>query len=239
MRVSLVLAGRVRKLEGNLNGTPGIVSCRGVALDVADGRNLLVDVDLDVGVGETVALMGPSGSGKTSLLHCVAGLRPATRGTVRSCGVDLGELTASQRAKYRLNSVGTVLQFGELLPELTVGENVELPLLLAGSPSAERVADALDAVELGGAQGRWPAELSGGETQRVAIARAIVGGPQLVLADEPTGALDEDLGRSITALLVGLTKSQGAGLILATHNSDVASLADRVLRIKHHTVVEG
>ncbi len=229
----------MRKLEGDLNGALGIVSCRGVAVDVADGRSLLVGVDLDVGVGEAVALMGPSGSGKTSLLHCLAGLRSVQRGTVWSCGVDLGELTASQRSGYRLRSVGIVLQFGELLPELTVGENVELPLLLAGTPSAQRVGAALDAVELVGAQDRWPAELSGGETQRVAIARAIVGGPQLVLADEPTGALDEDLGRSVTALLIGLAKSQGAGLVVATHNSDVAAQADRVLRIKHHTLVEG
>lgn len=198
------------------------------------GRRLLSEVTLTAEAGECIAIMGPSGSGKTSLLNCLSGIAKPTSGTVCVNGVDVTRLRPSARATFRLQHVGMVFQFGELLPELTVMENVALPLrLMKVVPhEAERRALAwLDRLGLHGRGTAHPDVLSGGEIQRVGIARALAHEPQLVLADEPTGALDEANAEQIGGLLVGMAKQLGATVIIATHDPLVATKADRVLRL--------
>jgi putative ABC transport system ATP-binding protein len=199
------------------------------------GRRLLGGVDLAVGAGECVAVMGPSGSGKTSLLNCLSGIARPTAGAVRVDGTDLARLGTSARADFRLRRVGLIFQFGELLPELTVVENVALPLRLQGIGRGEaerRAREWLERLGLGGEGELHPDALSGGEVQRAGIARALTHRPALVVADEPTGALDEANAVRIAALLVAQAKEQGAAVVVATHDPTVAAAADRVLGLR-------
>lgn len=213
------------------------MAIRGLRVEVG-GRALFSGIDLTVGPGEVVALMGPSGSGKTTLLHCLAGLRLPVEGEVRVLGHRLESMKAAEVARLRLEHIGLVLQFGELLPELTVAENVALPLLLRGIRDRSAVDDALASVEMADHSQAWPATLSGGETQRVGIARAIVGEPRLILADEPTGSVDQSLGQAIIGLLTGLARDRRVAMIVATHDTAVANRADRVYRVEHQDLVE-
>lgn len=190
----------------------------------------VVDVDLTVERGEFVAIEGPSGSGKTTLLGLIAGIERADEGSVFVLGHELSRLTAGEVARLRRSQIGIVFQTYGLVAALTAGENVGLPLWLDGVPRVEREAravEALDEVGLGDAFNRRVDELSGGERQRVAIARALVPWPAVVLADEPSGSLDEANGRGVLELLHQTTKSHGASLILVTHDPESASLADR------------
>lgn len=210
---------------------PSALRCQGLRVEVG-ARLLLDDVNLDVPRSGSVCIMGPSGSGKTTLLNCIAGLRTVDDGSIL-----LGEhlvtgRSEGMRAAIRLRHVGMVFQFGELLPELTVLENISLPLRLQGRPdhaSARRLLDALDLAERAGS---FPVELSGGEVQRVAIARALVGNPTLLIADEPTGALDEHLSRVVCDLLIDGAAAIDAGLVVATHDPLVADRMDRVMRLR-------
>ena len=204
-----------------------------LSLDVP-GRRLLDDVDLTAEAGECIAIVGPSGSGKTSLLNCLSGVTTPSAGSVQVEGVELTGLGTSKRTSFRLRRIGMVFQFGELLPELTALENVALPLRLMGRPrrDAERRAAAwLDRLGLGERGGAHPDVLSGGEVQRVGMARALAHEPSLVLADEPTGALDEANSKRIVGLLVGMAKEFGAAVVMTTHDPLVASKADRVFRL--------
>ncbi len=176
-----------------------------------------------MGPGDSAALMGPSGSGKTSLLHCIAGLLPINAGELRVCGTDLVRASERERARLRLQHVGMVFQFGELLPELRVVENIALPLRLRGVERPDRIGELLDELSLTDRQDAFPGELSGGEVQRTAIARAVAGSPSILLADEPTGALDGDLSETVCDLLVRSAKAVDAALIVATHDPAVAS----------------
>lgn len=215
-----------------------VVSLVGLQLE-AGGRPLLSGIDLSVHRGEVVAIMGPSGSGKTTLLHCIAGLRPVGTGHVEVLGRALHTMSESELALHRLENIGLVLQFGELLPELTVAENVSLPLLLRGVRNRHTaVRDALEAVHLSGLGAAWPGTLSGGETQRVGIARAIVGGPRLILADEPTGSVDQAMGQELMTLLTHLARRRETALVIATHDDGVALQADRVFTIVGQHLVE-
>lgn len=208
------------------------VECNNLSLEIA-GLQLIEAADLSVERGEVVALMGPSGTGKTSLLHCLAGLRPATAGQVKIDGCDLSTLTEKQRSRLRLTQIGLILQFGELLPELTVAENVALPLLLRRRPDPAQVTKTLTAVGLGDRGNSWPKELSGGETQRVGFARAIVASPTVILADEPTGSVDEHRSQILMDLLMELSRSTGAATILATHDPAIGARADRIVTLDH------
>lgn len=211
-----------------------------LSLDVP-GRRLLNEVGFIVGSGECLALIGPSGSGKTSLLNCLCGINSPTSGSVRVNGVNLASLRFSERSAFRLQHIGMVFQFGELLPELSVLENVALPGRLVGLHrfDAERQASEwLNLLGLDGQSDAHPDELSGGEIQRTGIARALVHRPGLVLADEPTGALDEQNTKRIAELLAGVAKESGAAVIVATHDPLVASTADRVLRLRDGTLTE-
>jgi len=192
------------------------------------------DIDLDIHAGELVAVMGRSGSGKTTLLNLAGGLDEPTTGTVQVDGAHLGDMSKTGLAALRRRSVGYVFQQFNLLPALTAGENVTLPLELDGVSlrEARRLAEvALDEVGLAGKLDRYPDELSGGEQQRVAIARGLVGPRILLLADEPTGALDEITSEGILRLLRDRCEA-GAAALLVTHEPAFAAWADRVVRLR-------
>ena len=193
---------------------------------------MLNGVDLDVERGASVAVMGPSGSGKTTLLHCLAGLHRADDGEIALDGQCISHLNERQRARYRLEHVGLVFQFGELLAELSVRENIELPLRLRGLTDHEHVDQVIERLGLTERGQSWPDELSGGEVERVAIARAVVGRPDLLLADEPTGALDEDLSQVVCDLLREAAHELNAVLVVATHDPAVAASMNRTLRLR-------
>jgi putative ABC transport system ATP-binding protein len=188
------------------------------------GKFAIEDVSLDVAAGEAVAVMGPSGSGKSTLLNLIAGLDRPTTGSVTVAGQRIDALTETGLAKYRRRRVGMIFQFFNLLDDLTVVDNVLLPAQLAGlsRASARRRADELlERLRISQHRQAYPARLSGGERQRVAIARALVNSPQVLLADEPTGALDSATGEEIGALLRELNRA-GQTMIMVTHNPDLA-----------------
>ncbi|WEH20273.1 ATP-binding cassette domain-containing protein [Streptomyces sp. VNUA24] len=209
----------------------GGIEARDLRYEVAD-RVILRSLNLRVEPGESVAITGPSGCGKSTLLSCLSGLLSPTSGTVVLAGHTMTAISANRRAAARLRSVGIVYQFGELLPELTPLENVALPALMAGIPASDTYARAHQLIrELGLTKVLAAATggLSGGERQRVAVGRALIGEPTVVLADEPTGALDGDAETVVADLLFSLPATRGCALAVVTHNQLVASRADRVL----------
>jgi putative ABC transport system ATP-binding protein len=195
---------------------------------------------LHVHPGELVAVMGPSGSGKSTLLNLAGGLDRATAGQVLVDGTELGELSAKQLARLRRHRVGYVFQDFNLVPSLTAAENVALPLELDGvraRAARESAVAALDEVGLSDLADRLPQDMSGGQQQRVAIARAVVGDRRLILADEPTGALDSETGEQVMRLLRERC-SQGVAALLVTHDAGHASWADRVVFLRDGAVVD-
>jgi putative ABC transport system ATP-binding protein len=194
------------------------------------------NVTLDVAPGEFVAIVGESGVGKSTLLNCMAGLDTWDSGSVHLGGVDLGALSSDQSALLRRKQVGFVFQAFHVLPHLDVAQNVALPLLLLGTPDAERVNAMLDAVGLGGLGARLPQQLSGGQLQRVAIARALVHRPALILADEPTGNLDPTTAALVMEALVAQTREHGTSLVLVTHSAAATTQAHRVLHLRANGV---
>ncbi len=200
----------------------------------------LAGVDLDVPSGEFLGVLGPSGGGKSTLLHLLGGIDRPTSGRVLVGGRDIGELSEGELTLYRRRDVGMVFQFFNLLPHLTVRENVELPRLLDGRADASaRAVDLLGRVGLAHRAGAHPYELSGGEMQRVAIARALVTGARLLLADEPTGNLDSRNGDHVLALLDEIRRERGVTLVLATHSQAAAARADRRVEIRDGRLVAG
>jgi len=229
--------------------TPGsrdteFIRLSGVSKAYAEGdqTHVVLDrADAAVGSGELVVLLGKSGSGKTTLLNLLSGIDVPDAGEVRIAGTDIHALSERERTLFRRRRIGFVFQFFNLLPTLTVFENVLLPLELQGSigrSDRERVSDLLEQVGLADRATSFPGRLSGGERQRVAIVRALVHRPDLLLADEPTGNLDADTGNDILKLLDSLTRAEGKTLVMATHSRQVAAVADRVLRIEHAHLVE-
>jgi putative ABC transport system ATP-binding protein len=197
-------------------------------------QTLFEDLALTVDSGEVVALLGASGSGKTSLLNLVSGIDEPDGGQVWVDGEDIHALVEPERTLFRRRNIGFVFQFFNLIPTLTVGENVALPLDLLGIPSADihrRVDSLLQQVGLEGKAPRYPETLSGGEQQRTAVARALIHRPRLLLADEPTGNLDQATGDAVIALLGQLARDQGTSLLVVTHSDRVAAVADRILRL--------
>jgi putative ABC transport system ATP-binding protein len=198
-------------------------------------RQILREVTLEVGRGEFVAVMGESGAGKSTLLNLIAGLDTADSGTIIVGGTDLGALDESARTLFRRNSMGFVFQAFHLLPHLTVAHNVRLPLDLAGRARDEadrRTASMLGAVGIASLSSEYPTTLSGGEAQRTAIARALVNAPALVLADEPTGNLDEESAAEVLALLRENVKQRAGAGVLVTHSEAAARMADRIYVLK-------
>lgn len=195
----------------------------------------LANASATVAPGERVALVGPSGSGKTTFLYCLAGLLRPAGGQVMFNGKELTKLSDEERSELRLRSFGFVFQFAELVPELTIRENIALPLDLAGIRRAERierVSALLARLGLTAEADRRPAQVSGGQAQRAAVARAVVHKPSVVFADEPTGSLDTANGEAVINLLFGLAEEQGSAVVLVTHDPKVAGRADRVLELR-------
>ena len=205
-------------------------------------RTVLRGAEAEFDRGEFVAILGKSGSGKSTLLNLISGIDLVERGDIWVNGQRLTALNERQRTLFRRLNIGFVFQFFNLIPTLTVWENVILPLELADLDHGEahrRVEKLLDAVGLLDRRDTFPDRLSGGEQQRVAIARALVHDPLLVLADEPTGNLDEDTGRQVMALLDRLTRQNGKNLILVTHSQEAAAYADRILTLRDGKLVNG
>lgn len=198
------------------------------------------DVSVQVRAGEVVAVMGPSGSGKSTLLHILAGLLRPDSGSVSLLGERLDTRPERLRARARLKHLGFVFQFGDLVPELTVVENVELPLRLLGAPAAaarERAVAMLDRLDIAHEADRRLSEVSGGQAQRAAVARALVHDPAVVLADEPTGALDTITGELVMEALMSAAADRGAAVVLVTHELRVASYAQRDVLLRDGHVV--
>ena len=195
-------------------------------------------VSFEVGRGEFVVLLGPSGSGKTTLLNMIGALEPPTGGEIEADGVDLSGLDEDGRQQLRLDGVGFVFQFYNLVPTLTAQENVELIAELTGGEATRRTSEVLDNVGLADRTDHFPSQLSGGEQQRVAIARGMVKNPPLLLCDEPTGALDVATGRQILGLLRDTTADGERSVFLVTHNSEIAKMADRVIRLRDGEIVD-
>ncbi|WP_424832457.1 ABC transporter ATP-binding protein [Ruegeria sp.] len=201
--------------------------------------DILRDITLTVDQGETLGLIGPSGSGKSSLLMLMGGLEQATGGGVTALGRDLTGMDEDALARFRRDSMGVVFQNFHLIPTMTALENVATPLELAGHKDAfARAEQELDAVGLARRRDHYPAQLSGGEQQRVALARASAPRPQILLADEPTGNLDEANGAAIVDLLFGLRDKHGATLVLVTHSHSLAQKCDRVVRLRDGRISE-
>ncbi|MEU6757758.1 ABC transporter ATP-binding protein [Streptomyces sp. NPDC046685] len=197
----------------------------------AGERQLLASADLEVAAGESVAVMGPSGSGKSTLLACALGLVKPQEGSVRVAGTDITGLSRRGLARHRREHMGVVFQFGELLPELAPIENVALAALLAGVPHTQAYADAGSLLaELGVPGDHTPtSQLSGGERQRAAVARALINKPAVLLADEPTGALDTRNRDSVAELLFSVPRRWSCALLVVTHDVEIANRADRCL----------
>ncbi|TMR92721.1 ABC transporter ATP-binding protein [Nonomuraea basaltis] len=201
----------------------------------------LREAGVSVAAGEIMAIMGPSGSGKSTLLHCLAGIFTPDAGEVWFDGRRLDTLSDARRSELRRTAFGFVFQFGQLVPELTVADNVALPLLLGRvrrRQAYRRAVSWLERLELAELRERRTGELSGGQAQRVAIARALVTGPQVVFADEPTGALDSLTGERVMELLVGLARQEGTTVIVVTHDARVAACADREVIVRDGRVTD-
>ena len=223
-----------------------IITCRALTRRYAqrgiDPVIAVDSVDLDIESGTFVAIEGPSGSGKTTLLGLIAGLEAPDEGSITVLGHDLSRLSGTERARLRQRQVGIVLQSFGLIASLRVGDNVGLPLALAGVPELERNARSraiLDEVGLGSAFGARIDELSGGERQRVGVARALVIEPAIILADEPTGSLDEDNAAGVLQLLSDAVRRRGASLVLVTHDPTSASRADHRYRMHDGRLTAG
>jgi putative ABC transport system ATP-binding protein len=222
-------------MTNNSPAAPAI-SLTGVNLSLGQGAarvHILKDIDLHIGNGEAIGLVGPSGSGKSTLLMVMAGLEQADSGTVEVAGMNLGKFDEDALARFRGRQVGIVFQSFHLIPTMTALENVAVPLELAGAADAQaRARDELSAVGLDERFDHYPAQLSGGEQQRVAVARALAPNPAIVVADEPTGNLDEDTGRQIIELLFAGHAKRKTTLVLVTHDPALAARCDRVVRLR-------
>jgi putative ABC transport system ATP-binding protein len=204
-------------------------------------RGVLRDVSVTLASGEIAVLVGRSGSGKSTLLNIIAGIDKPTAGTVMVDGTDLTGLSEHARTRFRRRHIGFVFQFFNLIPLLTVEENLMLPLELNGRADGKgvaRVRELLDRVGLGGRGGSYPERLSGGEQQRVAIARALIHEPALILADEPTGNLDAETAASVLDLLDGLAREAGRTVLMATHSREVVGVADRIFSLQRGALME-
>jgi putative ABC transport system ATP-binding protein len=194
---------------------------------------ILDDVSLDIPTKQMVAIVGPSGSGKSTLLGLIAGLDKPTSGSIILDGVDITGLPEREMTRYRRQKIGYIFQSFHLIPTLTAQENVAVPLELNGDPAARgRAEELLAAVGLRDRSGHYPVQLSGGEQQRVAVARAFACRPPILLADEPTGNLDSATGRQVIDLLLGLNRDHGSSLVLVTHDTALASHAERIVSLR-------
>lgn len=210
-----------------------LIELRDICRDFQMGSvviHALRNVNLNIKKGEYISLIGPSGSGKSTLLNLIGGLIRPTSGQIIVEGIDISTLSDREMAVYRQKKVGFIFQSFNLIPTLTALQNVEFPLIFAGIPPRERLEKATEALKIVGLEERMghnPTELSGGETQRVSIARALVAGPEILLADEPTGNLDSETGREIISFIQKLNRDMGQTLIVVTHDRNISEYAQR------------
>lgn len=198
---------------------------------------VLRDVDLTIRKGDFIGIVGPSGSGKSTLLYVLSGLERVTSGTITYLNAPFSELSDQKRAEFRKTDIGFVFQFYNLIPNLTVFENVEIAAVISKRPSAASPMDVLSWVEMESFANRYPHQLSGGQQQRVAIARALINRPALVFADEPTGNLDTASGREIMDLLRRMNREKDVTVVLVTHNPDHLEACTRVVRLLDGAIV--
>ncbi|MBK9114552.1 MAG: ABC transporter ATP-binding protein [Betaproteobacteria bacterium] len=221
-----------------------LVAIRGLTKHYVRGDQIipvLVDINLDIDVGEFVALMGPSGSGKSTLLNLIAGIDKPSSGEIRVAGVDIAQLSEGDLAAWRATHVGFIFQFYNLMPVLTAFQNVELPLqltTLSRRERRERVEHAMALVGLSDRVEHYPNELSGGQQQRVAIARALIADPTVIVADEPTGDLDRVTAEEILSLLDALNRELGKSIIMVTHDPKAAGKARRLIHLEKGVLVD-
>ncbi|TYC53705.1 ABC transporter ATP-binding protein [Rhodobacterales bacterium] len=212
------------------------ITLKNVHLTLGEGAgrvHILKGIDLEIEKGSSVGLVGPSGSGKSTLLMVMAGLERADEGTVIVAGSELGPLSEYRLARFRGSNVGIIFQSFHLVPNMTALENVAVPLELAGDGKAFEKAEAeLTAVGLGHRLHHYPAQMSGGEQQRVAVARALVVEPEILIADEPTGNLDETTGGQIVELMFSAQRERKTTLVLVTHDPALAAQCDRMIRVR-------
>jgi putative ABC transport system ATP-binding protein len=219
--------------------TAPVIDAKGVNLHLTSGGtplHILKDIDLVLSAGEVAAVVGPSGSGKTSLLMVLSGLEQASTGSIRVADTDIAPLNEDQLAVFRRRNLGILFQNFHLIPSLTALENVALTLEIADPAMPwptirDRAAKALGDVGLGSRSTHLPSALSGGEQQRVGLARAMVGQPRLLMADEPTGNLDQETGAQVIELMFGLARERGTAILMITHDASLAARADRQLRM--------
>lgn len=227
--------------SATVSATP-VIAMKDVELSLGEGPSrvhILRGVSLSIGRGEAIGLVGPSGSGKSTLLMTAAGLERPDKGSVIIAGEDITRMSEDQLARFRGRQIGIVFQAFHLISTMTALENVAVPLELAGEADAfERAAAELKAVGLGARLDHYPGQLSGGEQQRVALARALAPRPAILVADEPTGNLDEATGNDIIDLLFALKRDRGTTLLLVTHDLGLAERCDRVIRLRAGHVVE-
>ena len=220
------------------------VETRGLQMTYGEGPaavEAICGLDLAIEHGDFVCVLGPSGSGKSTLLHLIAGLQQPSAGAIRVCGTEIHGLTLDQAARWRRRNLGMIHQFFNLIPTLSIVQNVALPLLLEGRRLRQvrpRVLALLDQLGIANRSSHELDQLSGGELQRVAIARALVAEPRLILADEPTGNLDTRTGDETLAIFQRLTREQGSTILMATHDLNATSYADRILGLKDGRIAE-
>ncbi|WP_445474922.1 ABC transporter ATP-binding protein [Methanococcoides methylutens] len=215
------------------------IQIRGLKKSYRIGANdveVLHDIDMDIKSGEFVSVMGQSGSGKTTLMNLIGMLDRPTGGSILIDGVDVTNRSQKELVEYRRKMVGFVFQQFHLIPSLTAYENVALPLVFAGEKEHDTINEALERVDLSHRLDHKPSELSGGEQQRVAIARALVMRPKILLADEPTGALDKETGEMIMSLLRSLRSEMT--VVMITHNHDLAAMSDRIINLQDGKIKE-
>jgi putative ABC transport system ATP-binding protein len=231
-------------LEGNRTDSSALITLNKLSKHYIEGdrqRQVFSDVSLEIKTGEFIVLLGRSGSGKSTLLNLLSGIDQPSSGEVFVNGIDLTSLTEHQRTLFRSKHIGFIFQLYNLIPTLTVLENVLLPLELSGTLQKghqQRVMRLLEAVGLADRTHSFPDRLSGGEQQRVAILRALIHRPQLLLADEPTGNLDAETSNVVIKLLTALVRKEGKTLVLVTHNEELANLADRVFMVRDGKIID-
>ena len=222
--------------------TGAAIELRDIQLSLGRGAarvHILKGISLNIGRGEAIGLVGPSGSGKSTLLMTLAGLERPDSGSIVVAGERIDQLGEDALARFRGARIGIVFQSFHLIPTMTALENVSIPLELAGrADAAARATQELRAVGLGERLSHYPAQLSGGEQQRVALARALAPDPAILVADEPTGNLDEESGRSIIELMFALRRERGATLVLVTHDASLAARCDGTIRMRSGQIVE-
>lgn len=219
-----------------------LLKLENISKSYSKDRVILDQLSLDINVGERVAIVGPSGSGKTTLLNLIGTLDRPDSGSMIFDGQDLSAMDDNKLAQFRNRKIGFVFQMHHLLPQLSLMENVLLPTLtdtaLQGREAEERAKRLIERVGLSGVISQKPSELSGGECQRTAVVRALINRPALLLADEPTGALDQKSSGNLTDLLIELNKEEGVALVVVTHSLDVAKKMDRIYRLDNGKLVE-